>query len=148
MKILIETIETAAQAQEAAWIRSEVFGREWNCCISHPMTSEARRAIHLLARACPGRDAIAALSVVETSGDFPLHSGFGISFPENATIARYTQLAVLKPWRGLRVAVRMMREAQFLCAGAYRFDYTWLLFNAARARSSVLCTDLGFQASE
>jgi hypothetical protein len=147
MKIYIETTGSASQEQEAARIRHEVFEREWKCRIAGPVTSSAKRAMHLLARVYPGGEPIGALSVVETTGDTPLHGTFGISVPDHVTVARYTQLAVLKPYRGMHVAVSLMQEAQVRCAIQYHFDYTWLLFSAARARSSALCTSLGFQAS-
>jgi GNAT superfamily N-acetyltransferase len=104
--------------------------------------------MHLLACVYPSGDPIATLSVVETTGSTALHSSFDISFAEHATVARFTQLAVLKPYRGLHVAVALVQEALSRCAMQHKFDYTWLLFNAARAQSSFLCRSLGFQASD
>ncbi len=148
MPILTEIIESEAQQRAAAWIRWEVFEREWNCMVASPITSGTSRAVHLLARTSSTGDPIATLSVVETTGHTALHARFGMSFPDSATVARYTQLAVLKPYRGMRIATALMKQAESLCARQYRFAYSWLLFNADRAKSCSFCSALGFQASE
>jgi hypothetical protein len=109
MKIIVETIESAAQADAAAQIRSEVFGREWQCRIANPM-NESKPSLHLLARIQPTGEPISALSVVDT-GDTGLHDVFGLPFGLRTRVARYTQLAVLKPYRGQYVPLRMILEA-------------------------------------
>lgn len=148
MEMVTEVVESVAQERAASWIRYEVFEREWKCEVASPITSAAKNSLHLLARVLPSGDPIATLSVVETTGNTTLHSGFDMSFPEQATVSRYTQLAVLKRYRGQHVAVRLMQEAQLRCAQSHKFDYTWLLFNAALAQSSILCRSLGFRASD
>ena len=148
MKIVTEAIESAAQEKAAEWIRREVFEHEWKCKVANPVTPDVKKVLHLLARLHPCGDPIATLSVVETTGNTILHSNFEISVGENATIARYTQLAVLKPYRGLHVDATLVQEALLQCASEHKFDYTWLLFNAARAQSSSLCRFLGFEASD
>jgi hypothetical protein len=62
-------------------------------------------------------------------------------------VARYTQLAVLKPYRGLNLPVRLILEAHRTFVRPKEIRYTWLLFDAARARTSSLCQLLGFSAS-
>jgi len=144
MTISIERIQSAAQAVAAAQIRSEVFGRELRCRIANPIDA-SKPSLHLLARIQPIGKPIAALSVVDTTGDTGLHESYALPFGSRARVARYTQLAVLKPYRGRHVPLRLILEAHWSFVVPERFEYAWLLFNADRARDSSLCRLLGFR---
>jgi hypothetical protein len=129
-------------------IRQEVFEREWGIALAQLRTYDETSALHLLALVEPGGNPVAALTVVDTSGDQQLHERYGLSFAPQTRAARYTQLAVLKPYRGMDIPVRMIVEAHHRFVVPSRFDYTWLLFDARRAASSSLCQWLAFSASE
>jgi hypothetical protein len=145
MRIVIEAIKTAEEERAAEQVRSKVFEQEWKCSVADPACGVTGAALHLLARVEPRGDPIATLSVVDTTGATDLHAKYGLHFEKGATSARYTQLAVLQGYRGMHVACALMLEAERQFISPHRFDYTWLLFAAASASSS-LCGLLGFQA--
>src|SRR5262249_2132753 len=107
-----------------------------------------KHVLHLLARAEPAREVIAALSVVETSDNWRLHERYGMNFPAQARVARYTQLAVAQPYRGMGIPLLLKLEAnrRFIAPG--QFHYTWLLYKAERAIASSFCQLLDFVPSE
>jgi hypothetical protein len=145
MRIVIAAIKTAEEQRAAEQVRYEVFEQEWKCSVAGPACGVTGAALHLLARVEPRGDPIATLSVVDTTSATDLHAKYGLRFEEGATSARYTQLAVVQPYRGMHVAFPLMLEAERQFISPHRFDYTWLLFDAARASSS-LCGLLGFHA--
>ena len=67
-----------------------------------------------------------------------------MKFEPQARVARYTHLAVLKPYRGLNIPLAMMLEAHRRLIVPRQFDYTWLLFDVERAANSFLVHQLGF----
>ncbi|HVV72560.1 MAG TPA: hypothetical protein VHI52_13855 [Verrucomicrobiae bacterium] len=144
MNTLIEPIESAAQRDAATRIREEVFGREWRHQVTSPFEG-SHAALHLLARSSPEGAAVATLSVVDTTADRNLHDSYGLAFDGRVKVARYTQLAVLKPYRGMNLPLRLILEAhrRFVVPG--HFAYTWLLYRPEHAAESSLCRLLGFQ---
>lgn len=145
MNISIELIESTAQAVAAVEIRRAVFGRDVHSRLANPL-AESRPALHLLARTEPGSLPIGTLSVVDTSGDTVLHEGFHLPFDSRARVARYTQLAVLRAYRGWHVPLRLILEARARFVEPRRFEFSWLLFDGDRASGSSLCRLLGFQS--
>lgn len=93
------------------------------------------------------REAVAAVTVLETTGNIELDCRLGLSFSVRERVARYTQLAVLKAHRGINLPVRLIIESRRRFVGPKHIRYTWLMFNAERAKTSVLCNLLGFAAS-
>jgi len=93
------------------------------------------------------QEPVAALTVIETTGDAELHDRLGLSFPAGERAARYTQLAVLKPYRGMNLPIRLILAAQRRFVHPQKIHRTWLLFNAERAEKSSLCNLLGFDVS-
>lgn len=148
MEIVIKPATSVEDRDAMFSIRQEVFEREWGIPLEQLQMSDETTALHLLARVKPGGDPVAALSVVDTSDDHHLYERYGLDFATGARTARYTRLAVLGPYRGVDIPVRMILEAHhhFIVPGG--FDYTWLLFDARRAASSSLCQLLAFSASE
>jgi hypothetical protein len=59
-------------------------------------------------------------------------------------VARFTHLAVLKPFRGLNIPLAMMLEAHRSVIVPGEFDHTWLLFDIGKAGNSFLTRQLGF----
>jgi hypothetical protein len=147
MRIITEAIEfTGPLAELAASIRKEVFEQEWNYKLAPPSHPMSGQRIDLIARVERSGEPVAVLTVVDTTGDAALHERFGLPFSTQDRTARYTQLAVLKPYRGLDIPLKLITEGQRLFVTPGGFEHTWLLFNAERAASSSLCRCLGFQA--
>lgn len=87
------------------------------------------------------------LSVVDTTGDSELHAKYGLSFDRGTRTARLTQLAVLKPYRGLKIPLKLIFEAYRRFVWTRGFDVTWLIFDAATAQSSLYCSILDYEMS-
>lgn len=144
MEIIIEAV-TSGEAERAMWhVRRDVFERELDIQLAPDGAQEDGKISHLIARTHPGREAVGTLSVIDTSGDERLHAGHNLGFEPGARAARFTHLAVLKPFRGMNIPVMMMLEAHRLFVAPRSYDYTWLLFDAARAPASFLTRLLGF----
>ncbi len=144
MQFIVEAADEASREAEA--IRQQVFGNEWGLVLPRIASYPAERRLTVLAReAASGRQA-AALTVVETTGDSALHARLGLRFPAGARAARYTQLAVLVPYRGMDLPARLILEARRLFVAPRNIEFTWLLFDADRAESCSLCRHLGFRA--
>jgi len=148
MEIIIESVTTDENEGAMLRIRLEVFQREMGIEPGRLTVPDSSRSFHLIARAGPVSDAVAALSVVDTSGHHELHEGYGLRFHVRARVARYTQLAVLRPYRGMNIPLMLMLEAHRRFVAPGQFDYTWLLFDAHRAASSLMCKWLGFAPGE
>jgi hypothetical protein len=148
MEIVIKPATSGDDRDAMFRIREEVFEREWGIALAQLRAYDGTSALHLLALVEPGECPVATLTVVDTSGDQQLHESYGLSFDPQTRAARYTQLAVIKPYRGMDIPVRMILEAHHRFVVPGRFDYTWLLFDARRAASSSLCQWLAFSASE
>jgi hypothetical protein len=145
MKLIITQVTNNSEDMAAMFrIRQEVFERELGIALAPLRVSDQTGAVHLLAYVEPGEEPVATLSVVDTSGNHQLHERYGLTFSPRARTARYTQLAVLKPYRGLSIPLRLILEAHHLFVVPGRFDYTWLLFDANRAATSSLCQWLAF----
>jgi hypothetical protein len=145
MNIVIEVVQSAAQQASAARVRSEVFEREWGFRIPevNPLTDS--QALHLLAKI--NEETVAALTVIDTTGDDSLHARYCLPFSAKVRAARYTQLAVLKPFRGLNIPLALIAEGHRQFVGPCGYDYTWLLYNAERAETCSLRRLFGFEVS-
>jgi len=91
---------------------------------------------------------VAALTVVDTTGEADLREQYGLHLRPDARTARYTQLAVSKPYRGMNLPLKLILKAHYHFVAPGEFTHTWLLFDAKRAANSSLCARLGFSASE
>ena len=65
---------------------------------------------HFLAR--DGRDAVGALSVVDTTGNSETHQRYRLKFGGTERVARYAQLAILKPYRKRGIFEKLIEAAQ------------------------------------
>jgi hypothetical protein len=147
MEIIIEPAINDRELAAIRRVRRRVFAHELGIALP-PLAAGRAGALHLLARVADGGEVVAALSAVETSGDDYLHQRYGLDFPLGARVARYTQLAVLRPYRGLNLPLKLILEAHRRFVAPGRFDYTWLLCDAERAASSNLCQHLAFAPGE
>lgn len=146
-RFVIEPVTDSLTAAGAAYVRDEVFGREWKLQTPPLFSHDGGGILTLVARPERQSEPVAVVSVVETTGHHALHRRLGLTFHEGARVARYMQLAVLKPYRGLSIPVQLVLEARRQFVAPRRIDSTWLLFDADRARGSSFCRVLGFRAS-
>src|SRR5687767_6051637 len=126
MEIVIEQV-ISNYDKAAAWrIRTAVFESEMGIELVRLETPENAFSLDLLARVEPEGEAVAALRVVDTTTDKELHQRCQLAFDSSMRTARYTQLAVLKPYRGMDIPLMLMLEAhrQFVRPGG--FDVSWL----------------------
>jgi GNAT superfamily N-acetyltransferase len=148
MNFVVEVIESSSTlANAAAEIREEVFKDAWKRIVEGPRFQDAGRHLDLIARVESTGEPVGVMAVVETTGNASLHARFGLPFRVGDTSARYTQLAVLKPYRGMDIPLRLILEAKRRFVNPAGIRYSWLLYDADRASaSSFLCRGLGFQA--
>jgi hypothetical protein len=144
MKIVVEPIMDDSHLDAVMRIRHQVFERELGIKLAFSGASDNGHATYLLARAGLDEEPVGCLGVLDTSGDSELHARFGLKFGPRARVARYTHLAVLKPYRGMNVPLALMVKANHSVIVPRQFDYTWLLFDAERAAESFLSKRLSF----
>lgn len=144
MNIVIEPVANAGDVAAMNWIRHQVFVREMRITLKPVDEFANTNALHLLARAEPDGEPVAALTVVDTSGDRELHQSCGLEFHPAARVARYTQMAVIRPYRGMNIPLKLLVEAHHRFTEPGQYDYAWLLFDAERAASSLMCRWLAF----
>ena len=143
----IEPVTDSYAAAGAEYVRNEVFGREWKLQGTRVPAWNGAEMLTLIARPVSELRPVAVVTVVETTKEQLLHRRYGVALHNGDRAARYTQLAVLKPYRGLGLPAQLVLEARRQFVASRAIDYTWLLFDADRARSSSFCRHLGFHAS-
>jgi hypothetical protein len=129
-------------------IRRQVFEYEMGLALPALSAPEGAAAAHLIARAEATGAPVAALTVVETTNETDLCGRYGLWLHPSARTARYTQLAVVKPYRGINLPLMLILKAHYHFVVPGGFTHTWLLFDAKRAANSSLCAHLGFSVSE
>src|SRR5437899_10294058 len=145
MNIRIEAATTIQQWTEASAIRKQVFTEECGYTLVPLPPPGSPRAWHLIAR--DGCDAIGTLSIVESTGDRRLHERYRLAFEQSQRIARYCQLALLKPYRKRGAFELLLDTAEKSVVLPNRFAVVWLLYPAAYAQSSALVRRLGFNVN-
>jgi hypothetical protein len=145
MEIIIEKVITETDFDAIMRIQDQVFGREMGIKVAPSDPSDNGRARYLIARVGSEREPVGSLCVLDTSNHDELHQSFELKFELSARAARYTHLAVLKPYRGMNIPLAMMIEAHRSVIVPSQFDYTWLLFDVERARKSFLSARLDFK---
>ncbi|HJY84396.1 MAG TPA: acyl carrier protein [Candidatus Binatia bacterium] len=142
--IRIETATTSEQWTEMLGIRTQVFTIEYGFSF-RPLPGPGEKGVwHFLAR--DNHEAIGALSIVDTTGDRQVHQRYHLNFGQNDRVARYAQLAILKPYRKRGIFKALIEIAQSTVIRPKGFTVGWLLYPAAHARSSILTQSLGFAA--
>jgi hypothetical protein len=139
MKFFIEEACSAGDVQAIRYLEDRVFRKEMG--IKLPALEEApgATAFRLLARRASSGEPVATLSVVESNAPGEIL---------RRRMARYTRLAVLPECRGRSLSMRLLLEAQRLYVARENIRHTWLLFDAPRASTSLLCTLLGFHCGQ
>src|SRR5262249_10114669 len=143
--VRIECATSNGQWAEMSAIRTQVFGVEHGLLLGPVPGPVDKRAWHFLAR--DGQDAIGTLSVLDTTGDCRLHQRYGLTFGEHERVARYAQLAILKPYRKRGIFKMLLDTAQRTAIWQNGFVFGWLLYPAGRTRSPELTRGLGFTAA-
>ena len=142
--IRIEAVTTKEQWAAVSKIRTQVFIQERGFLFTPLLPEPGERGVwHFLAS--NKQDPIATLSVVDTTQDRELHERCGLSFGITDRPARYTQSAILRPYRNRGLLKALIENAQSRVIRPNRFTVEWLLYPAARARSSKLIQELGFR---
>lgn len=147
MKIRLEAVMTVEQNDAAARVRREVFGTEWAIERNGISSIDMARADQLIARVLPEGEVVATVTILDTTGNAALHEKYGLPFSRFDRVARYTQMAVLKRYRGLNLPLYLLLDARRLYILPNAVTRTWLLFPQGRAAFSRLCARLGFSAS-
>jgi hypothetical protein len=129
-------------------IRRHVFEYEMGLALPALIAPGGVAAAHVIARAEAAGAPVAALTVVDTTNETDLLGRYGLCSRPNARTARYTQLAVVKPYRGMNLPLMLILKAHYHFVVPGEFTHTWLLFDAGRAANSSLCAHLGFSAGE
>jgi hypothetical protein len=129
-------------------IRRQVFEYEMGLALPELSAPEGAAAAHVIARAEATGAPVAALTVADTTNETDLCGRYGLWLHPNARTARYTQLAVVKPYRGINLPLMLILKAHYHFVVPGGFTHTWLLFDAKRAANSSLCAHLGFSVSE
>jgi len=142
MDIVIEEIVRSEDAAAMFEVWKQVFEHEMG--ITLPQDSAPGNISHWLARLRQSRKPVGTLSVIDTSDQHQLHASLGLGFDPQARTARFTHLAVLKPFRGMNIPLAMMLEAHRRVIVPGQFDYTWLLYDVEKAAGSFLARQLGF----
>ena len=142
--IRIEAVTTNQQWAEMLGIRTQVFTIERGFSFK-PLPGPGETGVwHFLAR--DNHDAVATLSVVDTTGDSQVHHRYRLHFGRNDRTARYAQLAIIKPYRKRDIFKTLIEAAETAVIRPNRFAVGWLLYPASQARSSMLIRSLGFTA--
>jgi acyl carrier protein len=142
--IRIEMATTNQQWAEILGIRTQVFTIECELSFKHLPGPGEPGVWHFLAR--DKQDPVGTLSVVDTTTDRHLHQRYRLNFGKNARVARYTQLAILKPYRRRGIFKMLVERAQKTVISQQGFTFGWLLYPASQGQSPMLTESLGFTA--
>ena len=142
--IHIEAVTSNQQWAEMLGVRTQVFTLEHGFSFNALPGPGERGVWHFLAR--DKSDPVGTLSVVDTTTDRQTHQRYRIRVGEKDRVARYAQLAILKPYRKRGIFRMLIETAQSVVIRPNRFAFSWLLYPAEQARSSRLTRLLGFTA--
>jgi len=146
--MIIEMATSKEDMLSMSRIRRQVFEYEMGLTLPALSVPEGLDAAHVIARAELTGEPVAALTVVDTTNEVDLCEQYGLCLDPDARTARYTQLAVSKPYRGMNLPLMLILKAHYHFVAPGKFTHTWLLFDAERAANSSLCARLGFSVSE
>jgi acyl carrier protein len=143
-KYQVQIVATNRQWNEMCKVRTEVFTAEHKVKFK-PLPGPGEKGVwHFLVR--EAEQAIATLSVVDTTADRELIHRYLLPFGDIDRAARYAQLAILKPYRGRAISRNLIETAEAVAIRPNKFELEWLIFPAAYLRTSVLTRCLGFTA--
>jgi hypothetical protein len=138
MDIFVEKVANSETREEIHQIEREVFEQELGVRLSN--YQQVRPCFQLLARPGQGEQPVGSLAVVDTTIGADLLGKCGLEIEPGKKIARYTRLAVRRPFRGLDIPLFLILEANRRFILPNKYDYSWLLFDEKRASSITLST--------
>jgi hypothetical protein len=140
MQFVVEEALSGRDIHAARYLEDRVFRKEKG--ISLPPLEETAEgvAFRLLARHASTGQPAGTLSVVEANAPDQMNHA--------RRMARYTRLAVLPECRGRSLSMRLILEGQRLFVARENIRHSWLLFDASRASTSLLCNLLGFHCGQ
>lgn len=144
MSVRIAPVITREDEEAVLYVRRQVFCIEMGVPMAKLKLPGDSNILQLLARDELTAQPVASLTLVDTSGNAEVNRRYGLVFGQTARSVRYTQLGVLKSFRGSKISLRLILEGHRLFVKPCQFDYSWLMFNAGRASSSLLCRLLRF----
>lgn len=142
MKIVSKQIESSEDNAAMLEVWHQVFELDLGIVLCQDRSS--LNISHWLARVEESGEPVGTLTVVDTSDQHELHDSLSLGFDPERRVARFTHLAVLKPYRGKNIPLAMMLEVHRKVIVPGQFDYTWLLFDVEKAPNSFLTRQLGF----
>jgi hypothetical protein len=146
--MIIEMVTSTEDLLSMRQLRRQVFEYEMGVTLPELSVPEGIAAAHVIARAELVDQPVAALTIMDTTAEVDLCAQYGLCLYPGARTARYMQLAVSKPYRGMNLPLMLILKAHCHFVAPGKFTHTWLLFDAKRAANSSLCARLGFSASE
>ena len=132
MKISIDSTGSREAAGDALRIRKEVFCGEWKLTLPSLGADDPDRQLTLVAHSASGNQPLAALTVIDTTKDEQLHARIRLTSSSGVRVARYTQLAVLRPYRGMNLPIQLILEARRRFIVPNKIGYSWLRSRNAR----------------
>jgi hypothetical protein len=147
MRLTVEPVRSLADLTELISLHQAVFERELGLALPRLRARAKNSIMHLVARCDQAPGIVGAVTIIETDRTLVPREAYGLPFPSTERAARYTHMAVLPRYRGLNIPVRLLLEARRLFVTPRRIHYTWLLYDAARAGSSRLCSILGYRVA-
>jgi hypothetical protein len=144
MQFVVHEASAAVDLKTIHDIEDQVFRSEKRIALPHLEEPPCGTVFRLIARSAENDAAAGALTVVESNADDPILRRHKNLVANSGRAVRYTRLAVLPQYRGQSLSTRLILEAQRRFVAPENIRYTWLLFDQARASSSLLSTLLGF----
>jgi hypothetical protein len=124
-------------------IEQHVFGAEKRILLPPLDVPPGASCFRLIARTLDGAP-VGSVCVLETGRPPVRVADFA---GDGGRSARYTRLAVLPPFRGQNMSIRLILEAQRMFVAPNNFRRTWLLLPQDRAEKSLIAALLGFQCA-
>jgi GNAT superfamily N-acetyltransferase len=146
MQVVVEEARSRVELEAAQDLENRVFRREKGIHLPPLAAGPQSNVFRLIALDASGSEPIGTVAVVESGPECPVFRRYGAFIANRpGRVARYTRLAVLPEHRGHNLSMRLILEAHHRYVAKQMIHHTWLLFDAARASTSMLCTLLGFQ---
>jgi hypothetical protein len=146
MQFFVDDASSDADIKAVQYVENEVFRLEKRIDLPELQVPHGAAMLRVLARLGPGGDPVGTLTAVETTGDPHLNRDCGVMASESGIrVARYMRMAVLPPYRGYGLSIRMMLEVHQRFIVPNKIRHTWLLFDSRRVSSSLLLPVLGFR---
>src|SRR4051794_6764859 len=146
LQFIIEPVSSEAQYAQVQSVRNKVFEEELGIKLPRLAFGPGCKIRHMICLTKAGRETVGAVTVQDTTDERALHGRYGLHFPSGKKVARFTQLALLKPYRGLNLNLELVLEAKSSITAPGHFHYTWFV-TPARDNTVSFWRRLGYTAS-